>query len=83
LWRICKPQRSRPKRWIERWNSGSRERTAELLKSAEQLRAEVAQREEMEEEPLRVGKLESLEVLAGGITHDFNKGQRAPVLSRP
>jgi signal transduction histidine kinase/ActR/RegA family two-component response regulator len=48
------------------------ERTAELRTAAEQLRAEIAQREEMEEELLRVRKLESLGVLAGGIAHDFN-----------
>ncbi len=48
------------------------ERTAELHKSTEQLRAEIAQREQTEEELLRSRKLESLGVLAGGIAHDFN-----------
>jgi signal transduction histidine kinase/CheY-like chemotaxis protein len=48
------------------------ERTAELHRSAEQLRAEIAQREKIEEELLRARKLESLGVLAGGIAHDFN-----------
>ena len=48
------------------------ERTAELHQSTERLRAEIKQREQMEEELLRVRKLESLGVLAGGIAHDFN-----------
>ena len=48
------------------------ERTAELHQSTERLRAEIRQREQMEEELLRTRKLESLGVLAGGIAHDFN-----------
>ena len=48
------------------------ERTAELHRSTEQLRAEIAQRERIEEELLRARKLESLGVMAGGIAHDFN-----------
>ncbi|MGO9263015.1 MAG: histidine kinase dimerization/phospho-acceptor domain-containing protein [Bryobacteraceae bacterium] len=49
-----------------------RERTAELRQSAEQLRAEITQRELIEEQLLRARKLESLGVFAGGIAHDFN-----------
>ncbi len=49
-----------------------RERTAELQRSTEQLRTEITQREQIEDELLRARKLESLGVLAGGIAHDFN-----------
>jgi signal transduction histidine kinase/ActR/RegA family two-component response regulator len=49
-----------------------RERTAELQRSTEQLRTEITQREQVEDELLRARKLESLGVLAGGIAHDFN-----------
>ena len=48
------------------------ERTAELHQSTQQLRTEIAQREQIEEQLLRARKLESLSVLAGGIAHDFN-----------
>jgi signal transduction histidine kinase/ActR/RegA family two-component response regulator len=49
-----------------------RDRTSELRQSNVRLRAEIEQREKMEEELLRVRNLESLGVLAGGIAHDFN-----------
>jgi signal transduction histidine kinase/ActR/RegA family two-component response regulator len=48
------------------------ERTAELHQTNARLRAEIEQRERMEQELLRVRNLESLGVLAGGIAHDFN-----------
>ena len=48
------------------------ERTDELSQSTLQLRAEIAQRQQIEEQLLRSRKLESLGVLAGGIAHDFN-----------
>jgi signal transduction histidine kinase len=48
------------------------ERTAELRRAAELLQAEIARRERMEDELLRVRNLESLGLLAGGIAHDFN-----------
>jgi signal transduction histidine kinase/CheY-like chemotaxis protein len=48
------------------------ERTAELSRSTEQLKAEIVQRQQVEEELLRARKLESLGVMAGGIAHDFN-----------
>jgi signal transduction histidine kinase/ActR/RegA family two-component response regulator len=48
------------------------ERTDELSRSTLQLRAEIAQRQQIEEQLLRSRNLESLGVLAGGIAHDFN-----------
>jgi PAS domain S-box-containing protein len=48
------------------------ERTSDLQRANEQLRNEIRHREQVEEELLRVRKLEALAVLAGGIAHDFN-----------
>jgi signal transduction histidine kinase/ActR/RegA family two-component response regulator len=48
------------------------ERTAELHEANMRLRAEMDQRQQTEDELLRVRNLESLGVLAGGIAHDFN-----------
>jgi PAS domain S-box-containing protein len=47
-------------------------RTRELTEANAQLRKEIAERERMEEELIKVHKLESLGILAGGIAHDFN-----------
>ena len=48
------------------------QRTAELVASNAQLRAEIAHRAQIEEEVTRIRRIESLEVLAGGIAHEFN-----------
>ena len=47
-------------------------RTAELRAANEQLRKEMARRLRMEQELLKVQRLEALGVLAGGLAHDFN-----------
>ncbi len=49
-----------------------RERTAELLVKNARLAEEISERKRAEEEALRMQKLESLRVLAGGIAHDLN-----------
>jgi len=48
------------------------ERTEELSKANEALRGEMEERRKMENELIKVKKLESISVLAGGIAHDFN-----------
>ncbi len=48
------------------------ERTAELQETNERLRSEMERRHRIEEELLRIRKLDAIGRLAGGIAHDFN-----------
>jgi signal transduction histidine kinase/CheY-like chemotaxis protein len=48
------------------------ERTTELMETNIELQNEIAEKGRMQEELLKVKKLESVSVLAGGIAHDFN-----------
>jgi signal transduction histidine kinase/ActR/RegA family two-component response regulator len=48
------------------------QRTAELREANERLKAEMERWNQLEEEFIRAGKLETIAVLAGGIAHDFN-----------
>ena len=47
-------------------------RTAELKEANVELRAQIAEKQRIEEELFRTRHLESLGILAGGIAHDFN-----------
>ncbi len=48
------------------------ERTGELALANEELKKQMEERNRMEAEIVKIGKLDSLSVLAGGIAHDFN-----------
>jgi PAS domain S-box-containing protein len=48
------------------------ERTAELKRANQELWAQIAEKQKIEEQLLRTRQLESLGILAGGIAHDFN-----------
>lgn len=49
-----------------------RERTADLQASNASLQHAIAERQQLEDEILKIRKLESVGLLAGGIAHDFN-----------
>ncbi len=49
-----------------------KDRTVELTVINEQLQQEMYRRKKMEEDLLKMNKLESVSLLAGGIAHDFN-----------
>ena len=49
-----------------------KERTTRLSETNKQLQQEMFRRKKMEEDLVRVSKLESIGLLAGGIAHDFN-----------
>jgi len=48
------------------------DRTAELALANDELKKRIEERKRMEAEIVKIGKLDSLSVLAGGIAHDFN-----------
>ena len=47
-------------------------RTAELARANEELRAQIARRDELQEELARARRLESLALLASGVAHEFS-----------
>ena len=49
-----------------------KKRTEALMESNKRLQREIVEKEKMQEDLIRVEKLESTGVLAGGIAHDFN-----------
>ncbi len=49
-----------------------KKRTAALMESNKRLQREIDEKEKMQEDLIRVEKLESTGLLAGGIAHDFN-----------